>query len=685
MNAACGFLLVRALFVAATMSAIPLAAVAQPTRAQIDAYPHDQAREVYRAVLDVLFNGAERPGTVVIHGSLGTYFGPHDDIRESRTGFDSLALSNLIAVTSVPFGREIGPQFAMGAFPRIRRYPIPIVLLSEAQLESLRSARPGMSASNRPGVAASSPSENPFWNAFRTKYPRAWGMTAFTRVGFNPGRTEALVQVRHGCGECASAETILLRRQKGSSVWRIEARIPHWNESREAVAPGELRYVGRGASKRAAHDSAENVRLREFRDSLRREQAPRAIRGRVVNALTGKGMAGHPLYQLLGRDDNPDRVAVTGRDGRFTIANPPIGGWFLTVQCDGRFGHYRSLADAGFYVGPGLDTTMVFEARTIAPCWKRRFHQLQSGEVESGIHQASTFPDTTEAAVYGVAIAALFPDPAHRPLLRSHTVARCSSKDLYCDGTSHLALLLREHAADTSTVEEYERAWRQHVPLNADFASRNSTALLTHSIARYLIEEAIAATPEKNSHTEEESLWYALAKAYPNHRGILSFTRAGFNTARTEALVTIRHEASLLSATHQTMLLRRVGTVWRVIRENLEGERIGAGMDDGRCLIARGASALRITQPVGLYEFSFVGTDGRIERETLDAGNARSWGSGGWDLSLGRRLLRPGTQDSGRFSGTWIDIGRDVIPIDAAGNRIPERNGHFCAVAVIPE
>lgn len=66
------------------------------------------------------------------------------------------------------------------------------------------------------------------WKSFREKYPKAVGITTFSRVGFNADRTQALVYRGYQCGGlCGGGDYYLLSRKNGA--WAIDGHVgPSW-------------------------------------------------------------------------------------------------------------------------------------------------------------------------------------------------------------------------------------------------------------------------------------------------------------------------------------------------------------------------------------------------------------------------------------------------------------------------
>jgi hypothetical protein len=66
------------------------------------------------------------------------------------------------------------------------------------------------------------------WKGFREKYPKATGITTFSRIGFNPDKTQALVYRGYQCGGlCGGGNYYLLSKKNG--VWVIDGSVgPSW-------------------------------------------------------------------------------------------------------------------------------------------------------------------------------------------------------------------------------------------------------------------------------------------------------------------------------------------------------------------------------------------------------------------------------------------------------------------------
>jgi len=194
-------------------------------------YPFGDAIDVYRAALDMLYAyGDERPSIIVMSDSLeilpGCYVAKCTGVWPGKSVVDPSTYSTFLS----------GPRVQ----PRIRDfgYRIPIHLQSHREQSDIWGAGQSYDSAHPPlpGKMAEGPD-----GGFRRHYPGAWGVALFSLVGFNPKHTEAILQVRQGCGvQCYSDELVFFRRagDKWQPVERLAQTVmADWMQTR-------LRYRG---------------------------------------------------------------------------------------------------------------------------------------------------------------------------------------------------------------------------------------------------------------------------------------------------------------------------------------------------------------------------------------------------------------------------------------------------------
>ncbi len=659
-------------------SVISLPLSGQPTAEEISRYPHREAEAVYRAVLDEIFRSATSPRHIVVVDSLIHAVARIDSLIPGSPGypqgFDIAALRNFARVTSTPFGPRRTSEFARAPFPRFT-YSVPITRVSGDVLNALSVSRHADTVLVvRDGWDPVLIEEHPFWTAFRKRFPRAWGYTVLTRVGFDDGATNAFVQVMHRCyTDCTSIESVFLSKSGGR--WRVLNRV-HGEDSREGHPPGALRYVGKGGRMRArALRLADSTRLVVV-DSIAMEKLPRHIRGKVVNAMTGRGADGIPVYSLAW-GGTPTKVAVT-RNGQFHL-RPATGGVLLVLQCpNAPYDEARNLDGTSFPVPAGLDTTILMTIATFEPCWNpRRIRPIESGVLESQAFVSSAFPSADEAQVYDALIRTVTQDTA-RTLLRSHSISRCRLYDRRCAGNSSLNVLLREGLVDSTAIADYRDKSNRAEPVNPAFARERGIQIITPDQEDYMVAEASAANRARGS-VEAPSLWSAIDEAFPGTTGIVSFTRVGFSRAGNQALVSVRRERPGMPDHDETFLMTRDGGAWVVSQRDVERTPVTAGIVNDACVAMRGGrkfSREELAGVRGTYRVTFVDSDGATHREEIDIGNPGTGFTSGWRGPV----LEVRDASDGNVVGTWFSFGRVSDDDDAPSVLAP--GGHFCGYKI---
>lgn len=675
----------RALIVAFISLLMSLPLRGQPTEDEIRRYPHREAEAVYRSVLDDVFRSGTPPRIIVVFDSLGHALGPIDSLIPGSPGyppgFEVDALRNFLRVTSTPFHPHGPSEFALAPFPRLG-YSIPLSRITGETLKALAASRVADTVLVlRNGRDPILIEEAPFWTEFRKRFPLAWGYTVLTRVGFDSTVTNAFVQIMHRCyTDCTSIESVFLRKSGGA--WRVIGRVPAAG-THEGYPPGALRYVGKGGWMAAEARRTTATRKRAIADSIARETASRRVRVSVVHGDTRRPVTGYPVF-FWPLDRERKQVAVTDARGRVTVSNPRVAGYQLDIQCRPESGSPAAIAGVGVYVGPGLDTTITVDVRSIEPCWNRRAHPVESGEILAGLFASSPYPSSREAAVYDAVLQPLMADKQlpERPLLNSHTVSLCPFRPSPCNRMPQVALLEQENILDSVIVSEFNQRTRA-VPFNSGWSGSRGLTLLTPGIESYLTNEGMAPRLGPDSGRRIDPRWVALREAYPRADGILSFSRVAFNASGDRALVLLRREWHD-SDTLRTVLLRADEGQWRIELDDVEQEPVTTELVASRCVLARGGSRMSredLGRLSGVFRFTFVSSDGSIQATSLDISKKALWPSSNssWDIALGHSLLtvRDRTQDG--IFGFWSDIGGDGYPVDSYGNRVPEKHGHYCA------
>ena len=202
-------------------------------------YPVGEAAPVYRAVLDLLYrDGNRRPSVIIMWDTAERRSSPGPCPIAKCPGMTWTHKSKMDTTTVLALAR-LSPKR-----PRIVDfgYPIPVVLISPDSVNRMMADGNELIADRRQGNETMMTG---FWAELARKYPGAWGVTIFSKVGFNRRRDEALIWVHQWCGDgCRSIENIFLKKIGGR--WRVVERIP--SEVDFDQPSRVLRYVGPTAS-----------------------------------------------------------------------------------------------------------------------------------------------------------------------------------------------------------------------------------------------------------------------------------------------------------------------------------------------------------------------------------------------------------------------------------------------------
>ena len=635
------------------------------------AHSRPRSFEVFDAVLDSLYHSqGDKPDVVIVADSLywreggiaygGKFFTPHRSVIRLST-LDSF---ETVTSRSVPF-------------PRDYRYTRAFHVLSVEEYGQLVNRSDAIQKNTPPAQLR----ELPYWIAFTERFPKAWGLTALSRVGFNEDSTEALIHVRHQCGGgCYSSEVILLDRLK--TGWKIVERMNVG--SNEGIGSGALRYLGPGAHFIADMKRREDSTRRAIADSIRRDRAPRRLRGKITSVQTGLPI---PYAQLFVHTirfpaESIGRI-VADSHGRYVVRNPLMGATMLEVQCPGKGRRNgATLSAPGTYVFPAMDTTIDIQVHNIEPCWQsRRVLAFNSGELASSDYRESPYPSPADLAVYASVVREL--QIGDSAVVTAETRPWC--RIFHQCPTVQVAHLERIGLLDSSTFRNFEAVASDSVRLRPIAMDAIGMRLLSVGERTYLMQESRRGASFSDAE-EERNFWTGLRTNYKGANRILSFTRPGYSDAKDQAIVSY-HIQLPEDEIGETILLKKTGEQWRVLRRHLEAETISAELVEGEC--APKAPAARpsdeeLANISGLFDFTLIAsaTDNRVttRRVSIKAGSVRfDKLSGAGEIEFSGSLLIRGVSKDHLF-GEWSEhFGGHGIPIGRDGKAIPYPAGYFCA------
>jgi hypothetical protein len=508
----------------------------------------DDAAAVYRTVFDSLYNfHGESPRRIVVSDWFPVDPAP---LPSSKRRIDPATLSRYMFLRSVrpPFDAKLG-------------YRLPVSVLSRESIPVLE--REGSGALEKQATA-NDEWESSFWLAFRQRYPGAWGMLGYTRVAFNPQRTQALVFTHHSCGEsCRNADTWVLERR--GEKWLIVERIPREKETGWHL--DGLRYLGLDADPRTYR--------------------PRRIHGRFVAAETGRPLRHLPV--MVKRGARSYRM-VTDLAGRYSVeALPLLGPIEFRVDCPNP-PLRKPMLVGGTLSHAGLDTTMDI-AVDFGRCLPNRPARALTGKIEVWPDALrSTYPDAEVAAVYRGVLDSLYPATGfHKGPILLHPITSSFASSTFWPALEALRAgnevprLQRQGVFDASMERNIEKLRQDSVWLRPRFDYKRPVIVLQPSQKRFLYEQG---EDFREVQPERDIGLTTLAKqAYPGADAILSFSRVVFNDAHTQALAQVQAgDEPNLGRWGEIMALHKSGNNWRVVRRHVEigktsGERVG-----DRCL-----------------------------------------------------------------------------------------------------
>ncbi len=270
-------------------------------------------------------------------------------------------------------------------------------------------------------------------------------------------------------------------------------------------------------------------------------------------------------------------------------------------------------------------------------------------------------------------------------------------------------------------MQNFRRVSSDSVPLNPSIMETTGAALLSSGERDYLTQESARANIFGWKDAARD-FWSLLMESHPGVKRIISFTRPGFDSLQDQAIVGFRVLTSEDEET-ETVLLKKTGDSWNVVRRHLENEPISADLTDGSCVPVEPngePSREEIASTIGVYDFTlvssatsggstskriyFVSGDGKSSRSSFFMPIIVPLTGGRFRLIAGptyvnsKEIRFDSANRSGNFNASsmsfrirrvsngllfgeweqyWYGHG---IPVDKYGKAIPQPAGHFCAI-----
>jgi len=241
---------------------------------------------------------------------------------------------------------------------------------------------------------------------------------------------------------------------------------------------------------------------------------------------------------------------------------------------------------------------------------------------------------------------------------------------------------------DSSTFGNFKAVASDSVRLNPVAMDVMGIPLLSVGERMYLMQEAKRGAMFADA-IDERGFWTGLRTNHPGATRILSFTRAGYNIAKDQAIVSY-HIQLPEDELDETLLLAKQNEKWAILRRHLENETISGELLNGECLPAtpRGLPTdEQLASIDGDFEFTLIAsaTDNRVTRRRVSVkkGDVRfdKFSQGGEIRFSSSLVIREATQD--HLFGEWSDHGYgNGIAVGRDGKAIPQPAGYFCATRV---
>jgi hypothetical protein len=572
-----------------------------------------ESKRVYAAVFDVLLHqGGESAGTVVLKDS--TAWETSNAVWNGRLIQPHASEIDEDAIRD--FGSRAVPPIALDA--SFFSYSKPIRFITNHDAFVLDSV--GQKVGPAPSMY-----ENRFSNwayGFASRYPRAWGVTSVSPVGFNRTRNQALVFVKHFCGgSCYHNETFFLR--KTGDAWNVAERIPFQNQ--DGLGPGELRYLGKNPQYLLRVRRTQDSTRRAIADSIARDKLPRRIHGAALNRAGNVPVANAQVFlQHHATVDNQEELkaaeillrAVADSSGRFEFLDPPTGITTLILECPGsEFSQSIGLDMQVAYVAQAADTMVNLVAFNIGPCWKsHRYFPIEPGWLESAEARNAIVPTREESDVMATVISH---ERSNRNgsrfvAIQSHTITRCRF-NRRC-GSLQFDRMVHDHGIDSSTIVAFKNRASKSEVLNPAFARRIGLQVMTRDEMHYLATSALRASPQSTPAEDSARFWPGFRQLHGSGSGIISISSVGFNRARSEALVEVRVDSTgpQWSDYSRMMLLRESGKKWRVVNDNVGGAGVQAtsgNWEHGKCVAVRSPQTISraaVNSLLGEFDLTLV-------------------------------------------------------------------------------
>ncbi len=155
--------------------------------------------------------------------------------------------------------------------------------------------------------------------------------------------------------------------------------------------------------------------------------------------------------------------------------------------------------------------------------------------------------DAEEQSVYAALIKSMF--PAELLVIKDTTSTDPGGVENTDQTLQHV--LANMHGVGSQTVQTYKNRNAAAMPVRADMDLGFPYVLLSQDAMNQLFNL-------------NQDGWQAFYEKYPQARGILTFSRVGFDTAMDQALVYVGNQGNWLAGSGVYVLLKKVNGIWTI-------------------------------------------------------------------------------------------------------------------------
>jgi len=180
------------------------------------------------------------------------------------------------------------------------------------------------------------------------------------------------------------------------------------------------------------------------------------------------------------------------------------------------------------------------------------------------------YPSGDVALVYRAVLDVLYYPPDKKPrLVILHDLAE--SRERTCYKTPCPFIPAHKSRIDPATLWDFNRAVLTRRQIRPSFTYRLPLVVLTDHMRQTLYSIGVSH-PNRELYKIEPPFWIGFLQAYPGAWGLAELTQVGFNPARNQAILQVRHRCGGYCQSIEIMFLENLKGVWRVVERITEAQ-----------------------------------------------------------------------------------------------------------------